>query len=768
MWSASPMLPYLPVVTVDVTFPNTSGYTTLGAVTTTIGLAAALTSAASQCDTSGVTGVIIPIPAGTVITGNFPLPASNCTTDEIIIQTSGLSFPARGTRLDPSNATYGTGHMARITETGNNPMFCDLTDCTGSVTPTPGINNYRFYGIEFDENSAYPSITNYGIFLGYYQTTPTNLPTHIIFDHCYLHAHATTLLAHGIFMDGNSIAWVDGYISEAHHNNDSQAILMFSGGPKLIQNSFIEATTENILTGGGLDQVLNRQPWGLMSHDAQIFNNLIYKETSWNGWSGRYDGSWFTQYPNEKNIYEQKGGVRYDFENNVLMNAWGGGQPGQCMLVQMVLNNLSGGVFTVHSSDITFRNNLCVHAPGGFAIVGRDPVFSGDFGAGGGTGVGVGIGLNLDPVHRVDRIYIENNVFDDNGQFYQGRDGLGYWNQFSLDTNAIIFDHNTVASTYLSGAAFLEGNAQPNHNFWLTNSIWNATSFTNTVENTTSITFNNAALSTEWLGAPNRFFGLANIGQSCVANTGLPTGFSCPANPAAVSFTNYNSGNGGDYTLVPGSTYSATGTSSCTVNPDGTGAAADCGANIAAVAAATAGVATLAANPPTITSLTPNNIVCNGSNTVTITGTNLNAQGVDFTIRGLSVTASSVTATSAVVTPPNITTTAAITFDQADNMGSDGFNGIGIFTSGVNSFFPGDVISISGTSNHSGYFNVSNYTMFTGPGLAVFSLVIPPTVTINGALHLAKTADTGTATLQSIPITVANYGLHSMSPLTCN
>ena len=158
------------------------------------------------------------------------------------------------------------------------------------------------------------------------------LPNNIIFDHCYIHGHSQNLLGHGILLDGNNIAVVDSYISEIHFTGDSQAILMYAGGPKLIQNNFLEATTENILTGGGSDVYLNLQPYGLQSHDVTIYNNWLYKTFAGNGWypcqGQTYDGSWFGNYPDEKNLYEDKAGARYDMEGNVLQNSWAAAQPG--------------------------------------------------------------------------------------------------------------------------------------------------------------------------------------------------------------------------------------------------------------------------------------------------------------------------------------------------------------------------------------------------------------------------------------------------------
>jgi hypothetical protein len=148
-----------------------------------------------------------------------------------------------------------------------------------------------------------------------------------------------------------------------------------------------------------------------------------------------------------------------------------------------------------------------------------------------------------------------------------------------------------------------------------------------------------------------------------------PSSFSCPASASAVGFVNYNNGNGGDYRLCTGagapsascagsSPYAAGQSKACQANTN-------CGADITGLINGIAGVAVFPANPPQLTSLSATSIVCNGANTLTINGSNLNLPGTEVLIKGVVVQPTSLTATAITIVPPAATgVTVPVTVDN--------------------------------------------------------------------------------------------------------
>lgn len=190
-------------------------------------------------------------------------------------------------------------------------------------------------------------------------------------------------------------------------------------------------------------------------------------------------------------------------------------------------------------------------------------------------------------------------------------------------------------------------------------------------------------------------------------------------------------------------------------------------------------VRTFPANAPTLTSLTPSSLVCNGTNTVTLTGSGFSKAEVQFLVRGLDVTSSVMVSsdTSATLTPKNVSgLTATITADQASTNASGSALTLGYTAS--NTFSSGDGVRVTGTSNQSGltsitgetgYFNVQNLTVnpvnLSSSFFGLLFMVIPGWT---NPTQFTSASDSGTATLKSIPITVSNPGLPQTLRLTCN
>jgi hypothetical protein len=622
--SGAPILPALPQATVNTTFPNTTGYTitnvTSGQLQTAINNA--------SCNP---TGTILQLPKGDVETGNFTLPLKTCASGQwIIITTAGLTLPAQGTRLDPS---LYVGQLARLTATVSAPVVATASNAA--------VNSYWLSGLEVEQAAVAGS--NEAVDIGYYSATPSQLPSNIVIDRCYIHGKASDPVSRLVDLNGNNVAIVDSYLSEGHEIGfDAQGILTVSGGPMLIQNNFIEGAAENIMFGGASNGS-SQPPYNNFSHDVTIQKNFMYKPLAWYGQNPAYMGILYTV----KNLYEMKEGVRVLVQNNVLENNWGQAQAGEVATFQALIQSGVNAVI----DDVSLIYNYAAHAGEGILIAGNDPTLT-----------------PIDTTKRLHRMLIQNNVLDDiNAPVWQGT-SIGH-NGFQLSggADAVTIDHNTIPFQAPPNEFVLWANNDfPETSFFFTNNVdyvpagWVGIGANATAEGTPSIQ--------AWLSGPPAGSVARDvlIGGNC---SKYPSSFSCPATASVVGFVNYNNGNGGDYRLCTGagapsasctgaSPYAAGQSKACLANTN-------CGADVAGLNNGIAGVAIFPANRPTITSLSATSIVCNGTNTLTINGSNLNFPGTEVLIKGVVVQPQSLTATAITLVPPAATAvTVPVTVDN--------------------------------------------------------------------------------------------------------
>jgi hypothetical protein len=605
-----PILPAPPQATVNTTFPDTAGYTVTNV--TPGRLQAAINSA--SCSSNGT---ILQLPQGSVDNEAIVLAFKTCASGQwIIVTTAGVTLPSQGTRLDPS--VYA-GQLAKITNSATNIS-------TIKTTPDSPVNHYWLSGLEIEQAGfLQDAVVN----IGGRTTVPTNFPSYIVVDRCYVHGRATTNTARDISINGSNIAVVDSYLSEGHEVGfDAQAITAFSApGPILIQDNFLEGSGENVLFGGA-SLATNNPPYNIFVNDATLRGNFFYKPPAWRVSDPSYMGIHWSI----KNIFELKEGIRIVAENNVLENSWTDGQTGYAVL--FTPTTLSG-VNTV-LQDVIFRNNIVRHAGSGFQVGGRcaDCYKSGD------------------PLHRTDRVLIQNNLFDD--VKVSDWPGDGRFLLLLLGVNGLTVDHNTLS--WIDSALLFINNDFPESSFFFTSNIAPTGRYGFFVNAGVP---NAVAGLNEWLSG-----GLVpTISNNVLA--GLPssvcssffTGTQCPASLTNVGFVNYNNGSGGDYRLCSGSgtpgascggasPYAAGQKHSCASNTD-------CGANVAQLQQMESQVAIFPSTVPTISLLSATTMECNGSNPLTISGTNLNLPGTDVVINGTLVAPKSQpTLTSIVVVPP--------------------------------------------------------------------------------------------------------------------
>lgn len=611
---SGPSLPKLPAsVNLPLPFPGEAGYTVMNV--TPGQLQSAINTAAQACASDN--GVVLQLPTGDVETGNFTLPLNNCRSGEWIIITTGGVTPPQGSRIDPSQYV---GRIARLTG-----VIAGGVIVTASDQP---VSNYWLSGLEIEEAAA--NGFNEAVDIGIHSSSPGNLPSNIVIDRCYIHGKASNPVSRLVDLNGNNVAIVDSYLSEGHEIGfDAQGILTAAGGPMLIRNNFIEGAGENIMFGGasnGADQ----PPYDDFSHDVTVQQNFIYKPVAWFPQDPAYMGIHYTA----KNLYEMKSGMRVAVQDNVLENSWGDAQAGEVAIFQAIASQ--SGLNAV-IDDVTFNYNYSVHAGEGLIVAGEDPTIH-----------------PPDGIQRQHRILIQNNVLDDiNAAVWQGTSIGQFGFQMGGGADGVTIDHNTFPYQSAPNKFVLWANDdRPETNFYFTNNIdyvpagGGGLVANGGAEGTSSI---QSFLSGTPAGSVTSDI---LIGGNC---TKYLSGFQCPSSASGVDFVNYNNGNGGDYRLCR-----ANGTPAGCTKPSlfaagqrfGCQNNTDCGANISQLKQNISGVAVFPLNVPSISSLSATSMLCNGTNTLTINGSNLNLQGTEVLVSGSVVSQSNASAASITIKPP--------------------------------------------------------------------------------------------------------------------
>ncbi|HEU0094685.1 MAG TPA: hypothetical protein VFS78_21400, partial [Vicinamibacteria bacterium] len=489
-------------------------------------------------------GDVIELQAGATFTGNFILPKKP-GTDWIYIRSSAHALlPHPGTRVSPSHARL----MPRIDSPNRAP----------AIRTAAAAHHYRFVGIEVtargETRSTGPYSDNNVVYLESEggQTAPTQVPTDIIFDRCYVHGTPTGGVRRGIAMNGTRLAVVDSYLSDFHEvGADSQAISGWNGpGPFKIVNNYLEGAGENLMFGGADPSIPD-----LVPSDIEIRGNHLFKPLSWKIGHPTYAGRPWSV----KNIFELKNARRVLAEGNLLEHNWQHDQNGFAIL--FTVRNQDGGAPWCAVEDVTFRKNVVRHSGGGFNILAADNNF---------------------PSQQTRRILIQDNLLDDISSVNWG--GTGRLFQFlSLDTRdtgilELTVEHNTGFSNAWS-AYTGDKPVAVHRSFTFRNNIAGKTThgFTGGTKSWPApsplVTGDGSQTLNTFYLAPV-FAGNVLVGSTPADYSGYPGNF-FPATDAEVGFVDLSHGN---YRLGPSSPYKNAGT-------DGK----DPGAAIDALEAATAG-----------------------------------------------------------------------------------------------------------------------------------------------------------------------------------
>jgi hypothetical protein len=344
-------------------------------------------------------GDVIELAAGAVYTGHFILPNKGSGSEWIVIRpAAGVALPPAGTRMTPQLAA--ASRLPKI-----------VGDWAGYAIGTAlAAHHYRLVGIEITALNTLSQ--NYGLVgLGTDRSDgQTSLPSvahHLVLDRLYVHGTPTLPVRRCIALNAATAAVIDSYVSDCHDlGADAQAIAGWNGpGPFLIENNYLEASSENVMFGGS-----DAAAAALMPADITIRRNHITKPLAWKG------GSWVI-----KTLLELKVGKRVLIEGNVLEGNWAHAWSGEAVGMKSV--NQDDTAPWSETGDVTMRLNLIRNVGAGFNIAGRQ-------------GTHTAVNLN--------RLWITNNLLTQiNTADYNGSRRLFFVADGTVD---LTISHNTVAN----------------------------------------------------------------------------------------------------------------------------------------------------------------------------------------------------------------------------------------------------------------------------------------------------------------------------------
>ena len=517
-------------------------------------------------------GDTIRLQAGATFTGVYTFPAKNCDNSHwIIVRTSApdSALPPEGMRVNPCYAGVSSlpGRPAFNCKSTANVMAKLLMSTpfgSGPVVFAPGANHYRLTGLEATRPAGGFIIYN----LAFVQSGTAD---HIIFDRMWMHGTTHDDTSRGVLLSGLSyVAVVDSFFTDFHCTaitgacSDAQAISggigSIPGGVYKIVDNFLEASAENVLFGGG--------PATSTPADIEIRRNHFFKPLIWMvgqpGFVGGTNGNSFVI----KNLFELKNAQRILFEANILENSWGGfSQTGFGMLLtpknQLIQNINVCSLCQV--TDITIRFTTISHVAGGLQI------------ANGMQGSSAPLAGERYSIHDVVVDDIDGVKYKGPGVFAQISSGAG-----APLLNNVSIDHVTAFSFQSILIIGNPANGSKIPHLTVTNSIFNASPFPLwSTGGTTNCAIVNVPIKT-LNSCFSPYFFSSNVIVAPTKNypsSSWPTGNYFPASVAAVGFTSYNNGNGGNYQLTSASPYKNKGTDGKNI-----------GADVAAIYLATIGV----------------------------------------------------------------------------------------------------------------------------------------------------------------------------------
>ncbi len=367
-------------------------------------------------------GDTISLQAGATFTGNFNLPKKN-GDDFITIRSSAADdkLPPADTRLDPIK--YASA-LAKIVTANSDPV----------INAINGAHHFRFIGVEFTVAKPETQVWKLITIGDDEQAKIEQVPHHIVFDRCFVHAHPQAgKVRSGISINGSNIEILNSNVSDFRlTDNEGHAIVAWNApGPFRIVNNFIEASGIGVLFGGATAQK------GMNPADLEFRRNLVTKKIEWRGSQS------------VKNLFELKDMRRATIEENIFENNWASAQDGTAIMLTPA--SLQSGA-DARIEDIVFRSNIVRKTANAVTMTGTDygdPKYP-----------------NIPVQNR--GVKIENNLFAEIG-FGWGDKSAG---RFMLLTSGagpddLTINHNTVVNS----GNFLVLDGGLSKNFVLTNNI---------------------------------------------------------------------------------------------------------------------------------------------------------------------------------------------------------------------------------------------------------------------------------------------------------
>jgi hypothetical protein len=561
----------LPIATVDSSMAATPAGGAVISVNAGDNVQKAIDSA--QC------GNTIQLQAGATFTGSFKLPARGCDSNHwIIVRTSSpdSALPAQGQRVTPCYAGVASlpGRPQYACTNPQNVLAKFVAKgTTGPVVFMDGANHYRLIGLELTR----PEGTRGAVTLMAVKNGGS--ASYIIVDRSWLHGTTQDDTKSGFALDGtNHVAIVDSYFSDFHCTSGtggcSEAHTVGGGsgnyqdGIYLIQDNFLEASGQAVMLGGGAATTTPT--------DITIRFNHFFKPLQWMPGNSPFQGGNGGHPFVVRHHLELKNATRVLIENNLMEDVWGGfGEGGFAILLNPKNQHTraGGNVCPICAvTDVTVRYTHIIHASGGIVI---STVLSG---AG---------PLNGAPALAGTRFSIHDVVLDDISQKYVGEGSL-FMVANAWPANPV----NTITINHITGFADPQGGLVMMGNLTSNPQMYGFV-FSNNIASTGRFALWNLGYgktSCAYGGVP--LTSLNNCFSSYTFNTNAlvsapsqdppsswPSSNWFAEDPDYCGFANYNGGNGGDYTLLPGSPYAGLGT-------DGK----DLGADIAGLNQALAGV----------------------------------------------------------------------------------------------------------------------------------------------------------------------------------
>lgn len=358
----------------------------------------------------------IVIQAGATFTGNFTLPAKPGTAADGWILVRGDqqgALPPFGTRVGPAHSSL----MPRLVTPNANAV----------LQTSSGTSGWWITGLDLTIDPAFSAV-NYGLVLlgdgSGKQNTLASVPSDLVLDRVYVHAHATVGTSRCVALNSARTAVVNSYLDDCHLKGyDSQAIAGWNGpGPFRIENNSLRGSGENVMFGGSDPAIA-----GLIPSDIILRRNHVYTPASWKSvWT-------------KKNLLETKNVQRFVIEENVFDGSWADAQVGFAFVFKSA--NQGGGCTWCASRDITFRYNLVRNVGAGFNLAARE-------------------GSSPYPVGELmTRVLIDNNVMENVD--VAPYSGVASVVQVLNNISHLTIQNNTFTSSSTSQGQFLSFGTNP-------------------------------------------------------------------------------------------------------------------------------------------------------------------------------------------------------------------------------------------------------------------------------------------------------------------